>query len=398
MDYASWTRQRKQPNTAGFRKNPSPQNHHHNHHRTNSAAVWHASSHTNDESWIDALLQDLEQEEVEGLEDLRVLRDPQTHLRGLHTTTDWNVNDYIVAVPFPASIVVTETMTAADRNESDTNDNDDNESLDNELASAIQEDVEHGLAFLQTIVPDPHYASYLQCLPQIHDVSTFDATPDFWSSQQIHQIPIPKLRATALSRQERIQQSAQDHGIDPAVLQWACWIVRSRGFSTFRVMDSNKPDERILRKRKVLLPFLDLMNHDPIHFNCAMDVLETKDDDDASMYVLQAVRPIAAGEALTICYGTGYETSLDLLEKYGFWVPEGEATPAVDGEKFLYNNPANANLDWSLVGNSWKEQQAELGISDRQLKPSDQAQEFLSHLAMLYHKHLIQEKRIGFDV
>mmetsp|Transcript_3597 Transcript_3597/g.4767 ORF Transcript_3597/g.4767 Transcript_3597/m.4767 type:complete len:376 (+) Transcript_3597:156-1283(+) len=333
---------------------------------------------TDDTGWASPLIAALEEEEVEGLDSLQVQSDPSTNLRGLYTTIDWNTGEYLCAFPFTAAIVVQESV-------SNSTDKDDR---DVEMAM-ICEDVENGLAFLK-ISNLEKYQSYVQGLPRVESI-TFDATPDYWTPAQLDQIPVAKMRDAANLRNELIHKVAAKHHVNPSDLRWATWIIRTRGFSTFRVCE-NDDGTKSVRKRKLLLPFLDLMNHDAVEFNCIMDVLETKEDY-TSMYALQATRPITAGEPVTICYGTGCETSLELLDMYGFWLPE-----EAEGGDYCYSNPSNANLDWSLVDQVWKDQvkqKAETHIDENtNSNEGDKASCFNQHFELLYKKAI----RSGFDV
>ena len=65
----------------------------------------------------------------------------------------------------------------------------------------------------------------------------------------------------------------------------------------------------------------------------SIEVIET-DSYDESFVALQAVRPIAQYEQITLRYGTGFETSLEMLDKYGFYAE---------------SNPNDARIDWDLV-------------------------------------------------
>ena len=70
--------------------------------------------------------------------------------------------------------------------------------------------------------------------------------------------------------------------------------------------------------KTVLIPYIDMINHcNPESANAEMQVLETKVEDE-SFYALQATRFIRKGTEITIAYGTGKESTADLLAGYGF--------------------------------------------------------------------------------
>jgi SET domain len=162
----------------------------------------------------------------------------------------------------------------------------------------------------------------MNCLPKINDAQ-FDATPDFWEESVIQELQIPRLIETSL---ERKRETA--HSLD---LQWATWIMCSRGFSTFKINQDGS-----LQRRTVLIPYLDMLNHD-VSPNASIEVVECPGSYQDSFYALQALKSISAGEQITIGYGIR-ETSLDLLSKYGFWIPD---------------NPADDFIDWNMVDPQW---------------------------------------------
>jgi len=273
-----------------------------------------------------------------------------------------------------------------------------------EESDITQEDVQHGLQFLQEIVlsEELKHASYVECLPKA-GTSNFDGTPDFWPLEDFKLFPVPRLKQASMERKSIVKETVEKltrqgtEAVSVNDLQWATWVVRTRGFTTIHVLsDSSSPTKRI-RKRKVLLPYLDFMNHN-LNPNCVMEVFEDGDanNDETSMYALRATRDIQAGEEVTIVYGTGFETSLDLLDKYGFWLEENSE------DQFSVNR----NLDWSLVDQEWKDEvESERGFSIRERTPNGKpeqafgsAAQFRYHLACLYRTALEEQRAIGFDV
>jgi hypothetical protein len=71
-----------------------------------------------------------------------------------------------------------------------------------------------------------------------------------------------------------------------------------------------------------------------------IEKIESKSDDE-SYFALVATWDIEKDEKITLCYGTGQETSLDLLSKYGFWTQ---------------NNPNDARLIESIAWPSNKDE------------------------------------------
>jgi hypothetical protein len=172
----------------------------------------------------------------------------------------------------------------------------------------------------------------------------------------------------------KAQQHDQQKQTTPS-LAFCTWLVRSRAFTTFQMLGTTAREEepkeqqlegdavagggRTLRTRTVLIPYLDMLNHASAGAsNTVMEKIESPvvnvdrggdddciDDDTGrrcndgttSYFALVASQDIAAGDELTVTYGSGHETCLDLFTKYGFWLP---------------NNPNDANLDCLSLSSS----------------------------------------------
>ena len=121
-------------------------------------------------------------------------------------------------------------------------------------------------------------------------------------------------------RQEDIQKVADRHNTDKDELQFATWLTKSRCFTILRLKQVdpiNDPGKKTIQIRSVMIPLLDMINHSSDQPNAELEVIETKIEDE-SFYALQATRPIKANEEITISYGSGQDSSLDLFMNYGF--------------------------------------------------------------------------------
>ena len=264
----------------------------------------------------------------------------------------------------------------------------------------ICDEIEKALSFIQQMLQTKgYYQAYIASLPRVGDSMDEVTTPDFWKIPEIDEIPVPRLRQSTWLRKHMVQEmstsvadmvSSQIFGdqTPAALLQWATWVIRTRGFSTFRIIDTNEHSDgegksSHLRKRCFLLPLVDFVNHADVNqANVELEVFETPDDeaDECSMFALRATRDIAAGEELTMTYGTGLETSLDLLDKYGFWLDEPGNHA---GDSFVHSN--NDLLDWSLVDQEWKQKVSQGKMAfDPDSHLLSRAQKFNRHLASLY--------------
>jgi hypothetical protein len=113
-------------------------------------------------------------------------------------------------------------------------------------------------------------------------------------------------------------------------LQYATWVVSSRAIQLSLGEDSSEPqvdDEGrpVLKNVKnsktlgLLIPFIDLANHASNKPNACLHLIDPDKDD--AWFALKATHKIAAGKELLISYGSGIESSVELLGNYGF-VPE----------------------------------------------------------------------------
>jgi len=190
-------------------------------------------------------------------------------------------------------------------------------------------------------------------------------TPDFWSTSIIQEIGIPTYIQRILHRKHIIQSIAQRAHVNTSDLQWATFLVRSRRFTTWNMVPdptsgtttttitknvNAKSDEEekengggglfnnVLPKLSLLLgspttkkieqiqgfliPLIDMANHHP-NPNAIMKISVnkwTRQFDESSTFALRATRSIGIGEEITISYGDGSGTCLEMLDKYGFFV------------------------------------------------------------------------------
>jgi hypothetical protein len=106
-------------------------------------------------------------------------------------------------------------------------------------------------------------------------------------------------------------------------LQHATWIVSSRSFAIpisegeTRIDDMGRP---ILTKHakiiRVLVPFLDLVNHSSNSPNSQVHLIDPEKDN--AWFALKAIRDIPAGKEILVSYGNGIQSSVEILSNYGF--------------------------------------------------------------------------------
>lgn len=150
------------------------------------------------------------------------------------------------------------------------------------------------------------------------------------------EIQIPSFVTRTLQRKHLVEKIATAAKISDRELRWATWMIRSRRFSTIDSVYEESPSSekrfsllewlssRIIKKDVVkgyLLPLLDMSNHSS-HPNASIAIKIDKfarKFDETSSFVLRAIRNVDKNEELTISYLDGDGTSLDFLDKYGFF-------------------------------------------------------------------------------
>jgi len=192
--------------------------------------------------------------------------------------------------------------------------------------------------FIKLYRQDPvrlqQWKSVLDMLPQSStDDEEMTLTPDYYEEEELELLEFPPLLQQIKDRQKEMQQIIDDEeksGGDLTYdeLQFATHLVSSRSVAV-PIADATEPmldDEgrpvmkvgeegKILR---ILIPFLDLVNHASVqNANCELHLIDPQKDD--AWFALKAKRNIPAGAELSVSYGTtGFESSCDIFRDYGF--------------------------------------------------------------------------------
>lgn len=183
---------------------------------------------------------------------------------------------------------------------------------------------------------------YLDTLPK-QGSEQFDPTPDFLLEDDLALLEFPRLIQRAKDRKEQVEKVAAEKGIPKDDLQFATWLVSSRAFqlslSAPPPADDEMPqyddrgqviDKAQKKTIRVMVPFIDMANHSSDQPNCKLTLIDPEKDD--AWFALEATRPIAAGKELVISYGSGVDSSVELLMDYGF-VPSSNRIDAIMLEK-----------------------------------------------------------------
>eukprot|EP00804_Cyclotella_cryptica_P018428 CCRYP_004266-RA/>CCRYP_004266-RA protein AED:0.28 eAED:0.30 QI:0/0/0/1/0.5/0.2/5/0/277 len=184
------------------------------------------------------------------------------------------------------------------------------------------------------------WSAYLETLPTRD--AHFDPTPDFYSDAEIDELESPMIVNSAKEEKQQISDLSQSmvceqltntfliliasshflllhQNISFDELQFATWLVSSRLFAIKISVDDPlaRSNFNIRKAIRVLLPYLDMINHSLDDANAELHLIDPEKDD--AWFAIRAVRPIKNGKEITISYGaSGLETSAGLLMNYGF--------------------------------------------------------------------------------
>ena len=189
-------------------------------------------------------------------------------LRGLYAKNDIRTGQIIVEVPYNSALLIGDTTWARK-----VDDFDDVLECDGWPKDDL-DDVYQGLNFLQSFVEDLEYAPYVYNLPRI-PISGDEAglSPDFWSSEFISGLEIPALVKRIQVRKQIVDEVAKKNDVLPISLRWATFMIRSRRFTTWNMIDDpNRRKDPLfgvfpVRQNKIeqiqgfLLPLIDMANH-----------------------------------------------------------------------------------------------------------------------------------------
>eukprot|EP00592_Proboscia_alata_P017575 CAMPEP_0194395214 /NCGR_PEP_ID=MMETSP0174-20130528/124296_1 /TAXON_ID=216777 /ORGANISM="Proboscia alata, Strain PI-D3" /LENGTH=438 /DNA_ID=CAMNT_0039191119 /DNA_START=75 /DNA_END=1390 /DNA_ORIENTATION=- len=202
-----------------------------------------------------------------------------------------------------------------------------------------------GLNFLQMYANDPKARELWK--PYLDDAD-------------IGLLEFPRLVNAANDRKAEITALASKIGMDVDELRFATWLTTSRSFliTIAAAIDPNAPLDDLGRaiapptneqqKVRVLVPFIDMTNHSSDQPNAKLTLLDPEKDD--AWFALEATRPIAKGKEITIAYGSGIESSVELLMNYGF-------TPYTNKiDEFMLTKGGNKGEHGSVEGglSGWK--------------------------------------------
>lgn len=180
------------------------------------------------------------------------------------------------------------------------------------------------------------FGPYLDTLPKRDDVTT--PTPDFLSLDELQLLEFPRMIHKAQERLAQIQQVSQETGIPFDDVQYATWLVSSRALPLAISADNETMAEfddrgQVVSKAnrqwiRVLVPLLDMVNHQSQNPNAKWTLIDPQKD--AAWFALESIRPIAAGQEITMAYGSGVDSSVELYQNYGIVLPPSQPRHFID--------------------------------------------------------------------
>jgi len=271
------------------------------------------TTHTPDDSSTTlTLVKFLNSQKSKGLNDgIQLGFDESTGLRGVYATRPFKKGDILCKIPSDCALALS----------------------DPQLGGSDVPTIAHGgrnllLMYMYDDRAKVVWKPYLDTLPT-KDMQ-FDPTPDFYSNDEIEQLEFPRAVERAQQRKQEIAELAAKEQMTVEELEFATWLVSSRSFSIqitagdgTPLADGVAPPSKSIR---VLLPYLDMINHSSNHPNAELHLIDPEKDE--AWFAIRATRPIPEGKEVTICYGSGVDSSVELLGNYGF-VPKDNKIDAM---------------------------------------------------------------------
>lgn len=272
-------------------------------------------SHTPDTSpTTQALLQFLTAQKAKGIEQGVTEIGTKDGQRGLFATTDIKKDQILCMIPSDVALALSDPA---------------------KFGADAPTFAHGGLNFLQMYWNKEQartmWAPYLDTIPT-KDSPYFTPTPDYYTDEEVELLEFPRLVQSVKKRKQDMQQLADENGLTLEELQFATWLVSSRAFNINLAEGEKTDDEQYdergqvitkagagLKSIRVMIPYLDMANHDTTSPNCRFTMIDPEKDE--AWFALEASRNIPAGREIKISYRSGIYSSVELLMNYGF-VPE----------------------------------------------------------------------------
>lgn len=235
------------------------------------------------------------------LDDIQIGYNNQNSLRGLYATRALKKGDIICKIPSDLALALSDPQLGG---------------------SDVPTFAHSARNLLQMYMHDDQFKDtwqpYLDTLPTM-DSSQFDETPDFWSMDEIRELEFPRAVKQALQRKEQVENLALEENLTLEELQFVTWLVSSRCF-LLQITAGNDPQSARAsppsKSIRVLVPYIDMINHSSNAPNAELHLIDPEKDE--AWFAIRALKPIPKGSEITIQYGSGVDSSVELLNAYGF--------------------------------------------------------------------------------
>lgn len=283
---------------------------------------------TPDETFATASLTEFLLKNKASISNTEIGFDPVTGKQGLYATKNFKEGQVICQVPSDCALALSDPAAAG------------------KDAPTV---AHNGLQFLQwywknAVERSTTWAPYLDTLPI--SVPAADATPNLFPVGALELLEFPRLVERAKERQTELKTlcESQENDIQASLeeLEFATWIVTTRSFPIQMQVpaleeeagaDADKFDDRgqviSMAERhwiRVMVPFIDIANHNS-DANAQMTMIDPEKDD--AWFALKATRPIPQGREINMRYGSGLDSSVELLLNYGIVPTEENKIDAV---------------------------------------------------------------------
>lgn len=247
------------------------------------------------------LVEFLQSQGSEGINDgTEIGFDSSTGLRGMYATRRFKQGEIMCRIPSDCALALSDPMLGG-----------------MDVPTFAHSGRNFIIMYLENAYAKNLWKPYLDTLPTFE--SQFTPTPDFYSDDEINQLEFPRAMDRAWQRIDEVFNLAEEEQMSTEELQFATWLVSSRSFSVTLTAGGDSPAGAVptlQKKIRVLLPYLDMINNLSDESNAELHLIDPEKDE--AWFAIRATRPIAQNQEITMCYGSGVDSSVEIMENYGF--------------------------------------------------------------------------------
>ncbi|GAB5035234.1 Hypothetical protein NocV09_02401100 [Nannochloropsis oceanica] len=228
------------------------------------------------------------------------------NIRGIVALKPFKKGDIIISIPYSLALDVTPPSLPSS-------------------SSTLADPIPAALELLRQLDDEEIKARYAPYLAMIPSATTkqgeggYGLTTDFFTKSELESLQWPPTLVETNNRIQRTQEAAKEGGREEGLVRWAVWMVVSRSLGIAPALLGEGEGGRgggRSGQRQVLIPFLDLCNHD----EGSPHVLTGRE---GGMLKVVAGREVGVGEEVAFAYGGGQLTSDRFVQDYGFLEEKG---------------------------------------------------------------------------